>query len=482
MPHTTRHDRRRFLHGLSALLAGGTASAMFPQLELIGRALAAAPGVDEYRALVCIFLFGGNDSFNMLIPHVQAEYDVYNSSRGGVYDAEANPFGLAIARDSLVTITDTGGKTWGLNPAFAAAKPLFDAGELAFLANVGSLIEPISSFEQIASGNALLPPYLYSHSDQQLQWMRGHGTGAHVASGWGGLCGDLLAPLNTGLKSLPPTISMFGNNLYQSGASVLPFAVSSGGPPELQRMRSTGRDADAIRLATLEELLGASHPHRMEARYAGIGRTSLEVNSALRQKLDPASGGEIATVFPPTFLAAQLRMIARLVKVSQTAEIGHRRQIFFAGLGGFDTHDLQMDPTQHAALLTELAEALAAFRAALQEIGQLNNVTTFTMSDFGRTLNSNGNGTDHAWGGVQMVMGGGAVNGGALQGRQVWGRYPVLELNGPMTTGRGRLIPTTSVQQMGATLATWLGVTDSSLDAIFPGLGNFDARTLGFLV
>jgi len=481
MPHSTRHDRRRFLQGLGALVATGTAGALFPQLELMGHALAATPQAGDYRALVCIFLYGGNDSYNMLIPHAQAEYDVYLRSRGGVHDATSNPFGLGIARDSLATIADTSGGTWGLHPAFAAAKPLFDAGELAFLANVGSLVEPVRKSEVGYPGGKPLPPYLYSHNDQQRQWMRGHATTTRAANGWGGLCGDRLAALNTGLSALPPTISIFGNNLYQSGASVLPYAVASNGPGELARMASNGGSADAIRLQALEELLHANQGHAMRTRYAGLGETSIMVNGALRQALDPANGGDIATTFPGEPLAAQLRMIARLVKVSQGPAIGHKRQIFYAGLGGFDTHDNQMDPTRHAALLSQVAGALAAFRAALQEIGMLDRVTTFTMSDFGRTLNSNGNGTDHAWGGVQLVMGAAAGNGGSLQGRRVWGDYPLLELDGEQSMGRGRMIPTTSIQQVGATLASWMGVAEADLGTIFPGIGNFDAPRLGFL-
>ncbi|QDA56891.1 DUF1501 domain-containing protein [Thermomonas aquatica] len=478
MPHSTRHDRRRFLQGLGALVATGTAGALFPQLELIGQALAAAPAPGDYRALVCIFLYGGNDSYNMLIPHAQAEYDLYLQSRGGVYDATSNPFGLGIARDSLATVADGSGKNWGLHPAFAAAKPLFDSGELAFLANIGSLVEPLRKSELASKPQ---PPYLFSHNDQQRQWMRGHSTGTHAANGWGGLSGDRIASLNTGLTALPPTISVSGNNLYQSGASVLPYAVASSGPTELARMSSTGSQADATRLAALEELLNASQDQQMRARYAGLGRTSITVNTALRTALDPANGGDIATLFPATPLSAQLRMIARLIKVSQGPSIGHKRQIYFAGLGGFDTHDLQMGPSRHAALLTQVAQALAAFRAGLQEIGMLNRVTTFTMSDFGRTLNSNGNGTDHAWGGVQLVMGGAAANGGSLQGRQVWGDYPLLELDGEQSMGRGRMIPTTSIQQYGATFAHWLGVGDAEMATIFPGLGNFAAPRLGFL-
>jgi len=481
MTHSTRNDRRRFLHGLGALFAGGAASAMFPQMELMGRALAATPTTGEYRALVCIFLYGGNDSYNMLIPHAQSEYDVYLRSRGGIYDATANPFGLGIARDNLAAVADTGGKTWGMHPAFASAKPLFDAGELAFVANVGSLVEPVRKPEVGFPGGKPLPAYLYSHNDQQRQWMRGHSTSTRSANGWGGLAGDRIASLNSGLTALPPTISIFGNNLYQSGASVLPYAISSSGPSELARMSAAGTRADAIRLEALNELLRAGQPQAMQGRYAGIGKTSIAVNGALRTALDPANGGDLASVFPATQLSAQLRMIARMIKVSRGSAIGHQRQIFYAGLGGFDTHDNQMDPTRHAALLAQLSGALVAFRAGLQEIGMLNQVTTFTMSDFGRTLNSNGNGTDHGWGGVQLVMGGSATNGGSLQGRRVWGDYPVLELDGDQAMGRGRMIPTTSIQQYGATMATWLGVPAGDMPTIFPGLGNFATPRLGLL-
>ena len=186
-------------------------------------------------------------------------------------------------------------------------------------------------------------------------------------------------------------------------------------------------------------------------------------------------------MFPAGNLASQLRMVARMIKASRGPAIGHRRQVYFASLGGFDTHQNQMAANGHGALLGQLADSLAAFREALAEIGALQNTTTFTMSDFGRTLNSNGNGTDHGWGGVHLLMGASATNGGALRGRQVWGNYPVLELDGADAVGRGRMVPTTSVNQMGATLAQWFGVSPTGLEAIFPGLGNFNQPRLGFL-
>ena len=483
MPHSTRHDRRRFLQGLGALIATGATGALLPQLALMRNAVAAAPGPGEYRALVCIFLYGGNDSYNMLIPYVQSEYDVYEASRGGVYDAVNNPFGLGVDRSTLTQITDTGGKKWGLNPSFAAVKPLFNAGELAFLANVGPLVEPISNVNGDAGkpGGPPVPPYLFSHNDQQRQWMRGHSTSTNTAYGWGGMCGDQLSALNAGLAGLPPTLSLSGANHYQAGELVLPYAISSSGPSELQRMKANSTASDLIRRSALEDLLNANYSQKMRLRYAGLGSNSLAVNAALLEALDPGNGGDIATVFPADGLSAQLRMIARLIKVSAGTSIGHTRQIYFASMGGFDTHDAQMQDGLHGALLAQLAGAMAAFREGLNEIGMLNNVTSFTMSDFGRTLNSNGNGTDHAWGGVQMVMGGAAANGGSLNGKQVWGTYPVLELEGDMSMGRGRMIPTTSIQQLGATLGSWMGVDSSALDTIFPGRENFPTAPLGFL-
>ncbi|HEY5802962.1 MAG TPA: DUF1501 domain-containing protein [Lysobacter sp.] len=480
MSHSTREDRRHFLRRVQGLIAGGTAFALLPQLELVGRAYAAAPlPGNDYRALVCIFLFGGSDSFNMLIPHDSAEHALYLTSRGGVFDATANPFGLGIARDQLVTIADTQGKTWGLHPGCAAMKPLFDAGELAFLANVGTLAEPVTK-NDVVKKLKRLPPYLYSHNDQQRLWMRGH-TDRNGTTGWGGMLGDRAAASNTGLTALPPSISISGSNLFQFGQTTLPFALSSGGPAAINRFRTDTGTTDRIRAESLRALVEARYQPIMTDQYAVIGESAIQLNDALRGALNPANGGDIATVFPAGGLASQLRMVARMIKAARTAAIGHRRQIYYVSMGGFDTHQNQMAANGHGALLKQLADSLAAFRAALAEVGALNDTTAFTMSDFGRTLNSNGNGTDHGWGGVQLMMGGAAANGGSLRGGQVWGSYPLLELDGAQAVGRGRMVPTTSVNQMGATLAQWFGMPAADLPTIFPGIGNFNPQRVGFL-
>ncbi len=479
MSKTHRQDRRDFLRSLQYVLAGGAIAAVAPQFELVGRALAQSPPVTDYRALVCIFLLGGNDSFNMLVPHAQAEYDVYAKSRGGVYDAAGNNQGLAIARDGLLQVGDTAGKTWGLNPACPALKTLFDQGELAFMANVGTLVQPITKAEYAAKSRRV-PDNLFSHNDQQRLWMRGESEKASSNVGWGGTMGERLADANSaGFAALPPTLSLAGNNLFQTGTSSVPYCMASSGPVGFRNFESTST-AGGIRREALAALLARNYTPLMQDQHALIGESAMLLGSKMREALDPANGGDIATVFPAgNGLASQLRMIARTIKASRGSAINHHRQVYFASMGGFDTHDDQM--ADQPQLLSRLSEALGAFRAALAEIGALNNVVTFTMSDFGRTLNSNGNGTDHAWGGVQLMMGGSTAGGGPLKGRQVFGTYPLLELDGEQAVDRGRIIPTTSTNQFGATFARWMGVASGDLPTIFPGLGNFAVPTLDFL-
>lgn len=479
MSHETHDDRRRFLKQLGLTMAGGAAMSAFPQFQLVSRALAATTApTSGYRALVCIFLFGGNDSFNMLIPHAQPEYDAYLGIRGGVYDAAANSQGLAIDRATLVPVTDTAGKTWGLNPACDGMRTLFEQGELAFLANVGTLTQPIADKREYAAG-ARLPGALFSHNDQQRLWMRGHSENRALQFGWGGLSADLLRnPASTALPVLPPSISLNGNNLFQAGQFTTPYGMGNQGPVALRRLSENAGNGDAIRRRALLDLLGRDYGPVMQSQYGVIGESSLAISSALGTAL--ANDGTVATIFPPeNNLGDQLKMIARTIKASRSPAVNHHRQIFFASMGGFDTHDNQM--TQHTALLGKLSSALLAFRQALDEVGALNDTVTFTMSDFGRTLNSNGNGTDHGWGGVQLMMGGSSAKGGPLRGRQVWGDYPLLSLDGPRLIERGRVIPTTSNNQMAATLARWLGVDGSDLPLVFPGIGNFPTPTLGFL-
>jgi len=476
MSKSNREDRRTFLRALAGVCAGGAAYALLPQLEMAGRALAAEPGLNDYRALVCIYLRGGNDSFNMLVPYDAAEYAIYQQSRGGTYSS-ANPGGLAIGRDQLLPVRETTGKQWGLHPSCAGMKAMFDRGELSFLANVGTLAVPLSKDEFNRKAKAY-PVELFSHNSQTTQWMRGTSS-QMIATGWGGRVADQLRSLNAQTPLLPPGISVTGGgSTFQTGASTLPYAMFPSGPSSLHRFSGNGRQ-ETIRANALNELLGRQYDSLMENRLALIGETSLELAKRTSQWLRPENGGDIQTVFPTgNRLAEQLRMVARLIKVGRSSAVGHKRQIFYAELGGFDTHRGQMDPGVQPTLLRQLSEGLQAFREALVELNALNDVTTFTISDFARTLNSNGSGSDHGWGGVQMVMGGSPAQGGSHAGGRVWGQYPLLELNGEQSLQRGQMVPTTSVTQYGATMANWLGVSRNDLNTIFPGLSGFSPTLL----
>jgi len=476
MSKSIRESRRAFLCALGGVCAGGAAYALYPQLELVGRLLAAEPGLNEYRALVCIYLTGGSDSFNMLVPYETGEYNIYLASRGGVFNSNSNQAGLAIARDQLLPISDGGGKQYGLHPSCTGMKTLFDQGELSFLANIGTLSVPLSKAEFNSKAKAF-PPELFSHNSQTTQWMRGISSQIST-TGWGGRIADRLAGLNNRTPILPPSISVTGGgSVFQTGATTLPYAMFASGPVgahAFSRNSASGR----TRADALDELLGREYTTLMENRYAHIGETARLLGAQVSEWLRPENGGDISTQFPQGRLSDQLRMIARMIKIGRSAAVGHKRQIFFAELGGFDTHRGQMNPDVQPALLRQLSDGLLAFRQALAEIGALNEVTTFTMSDFGRTLNSNGSGSDHGWGGVQLVMGGSTANGGSHRGGRVWGSYPLLELNGEQSLARGQMVPTTSVTQFGATLANWAGVPRGELGTVFPGLSRFSPDLL----
>lgn len=473
--------RRRFFRAVQSTLAASAATAFIPQLHMIGNAVAAAPG-DGYKALVCVFLLGGNDSFNMLIPHVKEEYDIYRLSRGGIHDPRSNRHGLAIAHEQLLPLLDRNGKSWGLHPACPEMKSLFDAGDLAFLANVGTLRRPLAKAD-LQHDKRLLPENLFSHADQQRLWMRGHSQASTSAFGWGGLCVDRLSLINVDAPTaLPPTISLSGGNQFQNGASTSAYVMTATGT--LNPLGFTTRNkADRTRREALHALLARKRAPIMQEHYGVLGESALRSSEEMRAILSPENDGDIAAPLPNANpLAAQLRMIARMIKAGRRGKLGHSRQIYYVGMSGFDTHDKQAgDGGRHARLLARLSEALATFHADLGHIGALNDVVTFTMSEFGRTLDSNGNGSDHGWGGVQLIMAGNADRGGPLRGKMVHGDYPLLELDGAQSIGRGRMIPTTSTDQMAATLARWIGVATSELGAIFPGLSQFDRPTIDFL-
>ena len=413
----------------------------------------------DYRALVCVFLFGGNDSFNMLVPNTTAEYNAYAASRQN----------LALLQNDLLPITpaSSSGPDFGLHPAMGAIQGLFQSGEAAFVTNVGPLIQPTTR-DEIFNDAAILPPQLFSHNDQQDQWSSLRGN-VPSKTGWAGRMADLM---RTGVadQQMSTNASLFGTNLFQSADETVAYVMGPGGPIQFEGFSATPGDIlNEQRLAFLR-VLDAEYDTIYERGYRDVQRRAIDAADRVSAALENAP--LFNTPFPQSQLGTQLQTVARLIAVRD--ELQMQRQVFFVAAGGFDSHDDQNQ--NQPGLLGGVSDAIAAFHTAVRdELAIPDNVTTFTQSDFGRTLTSNGDGTDHAWGGNQLVVGG-AVNGGDL-----YGSYPSLALNGPEDVGGGRIIPSTSADQYAATLARWFGIPDTDLDVIAPNLANFTRRDLGFM-
>lgn len=454
--------RREFLKFSALGLAGAALSG--PGGISISRAfalgpLASAQAFSDYRALVCVFLFGGNDSFNNVVPSSDAEYSVYAQSRQN----------MAVPQGVLLPITplNSDGATYGLHPAMGEMRDLFESGRMAVIANVGPMIEPVTKASYEA-GSVALPPQLFSHNDQQRHWQATDRIGELKKTGWAGRMADLLASANSN-QDLSMNITTFGHNLWQVGDPALPYSVSTQGAVTLNGL-SSGSNRQNRRRQAFEFLLNKNHAHLFEEEYARIQSRGMGLADTINSAL--ASLPALRTVFPAGNLASQLQIVARLIAIRD--ELGVSRQVFFVGTGGYDTHDDQ--ETRQPVLLQTLSQSLSAFYTALtDELSVGPNVTTFTMSDFGRTLTSNGDGTDHAWGGHQFVIG------DAVIGQDIYGTMPDLAIGGPDDTRGGRTIPTISVDQYGATLGRWFGASESELDQIFPNLVNFPARDIGFI-
>ncbi|HET9033491.1 MAG TPA: DUF1501 domain-containing protein [Dokdonella sp.] len=452
-------------------------------MNLISRALAQTT-VPGYKALVCVYLAGGNDAWNFLMPYDQARYDVYAASRSGVYNASGNPGGLAIARSALAgtQISDASG-SYALHPSTidrtgpsqSGLRSLYNQGKLALISNIGTLIQPISKTEYNATPS-LRPPQLYSHSNQENLWHIARTTAS--ARGWGGLIADRVRQDNLN-QLLSPCISIGGGNRFEVGLNTFPYQMSSSGVTNVSGTGNTG--ASYQRAVALQQLLDASYPSPYQSQYSDILSRSRDLYGLLNSGLASGGVGNVSTNFPDESLANQLKMVARMIKLSRDTSfnVQHSRQIYYVRLGGFDMHDNLMSTGSngHANLLLRVSQALGAFWAALGEIGARDQVTTFTMSEFARTLSTNGNGSDHAWGSVNMIMG------GDVQGGRIYGNFPDQTLNGPVSLSRGQFIPSTSVDQMAATLARWMGVTSNAdLNTIFPNLANFSSNNLGFML
>ena len=452
--------RRTFLRNAAALTSLGLA-ARFDLLNLVASAHAQSATAPDYKALVCVFMFGGNDGNNTVIPLDSAGYGAYSAIRTAAS-------GIQLAQSSLLPIQpgNTAGP-YGLHPALTELKTLFDDRHLAILANAGTLTQPTTR----ASYNAgQRPESLYSHADQQAQWQSAVSSG-RSATGWGGRIADQVAGLNAS-SGFPVITSLDGTVLYSNGAATTPLSIPVSGGFALQGF---GNNATAAaRLSAVNALLSQSSPNTFVGAAQASGKQALQFSAAV----NPILSGASPTVDPlfaslNSSIATQLHQVAKMI-AARTAT-GAKRQVFFVQLGSFDTHNDQLNRQQ--ALFAQLSPALKAFYDATVALGVSSGVTTFTLSDFGRTfLPASGGGTDHAWGSHHFIMG------DSVEGGVMFGAYPQLAIGGPDDAeGEGRWIPAVSVDQYGATLAQWFGVPTASLQKVFPNLAAFPYPTLGFL-
>jgi uncharacterized protein (DUF1501 family) len=445
---------RRSLLGLglkSLAVLGGAC------LGRLNRLYAAVPTAPDYKALVCIFMYGGNDGNNLIVPmRTDAQgYSDYFRVRGTTLGLQQNVLGIIAGA--------TGKETYGLHPELGPLREIYNRGKLAFVANVGTLVKPITKADY--QQGSLVPLNLFSHSDQQQQWQMASVPGA-PHDGWAGRAADILATLNAP-STFPVSVSTAGNSLMLTGqrpqASIINGSLGLDG--------SDGSIAENARDAAFQQILKFNSGMALIQKANQVAADALDAAKQLNAAL--SQGSSLNTPFPPSRLGQQLEEVAKIINVRKN--LGIHRQIFYVSLGDFDTHTDAM-PRQNA-LLADMATSMSAFDNATAEMGLEGQVITFTESEFGRTLQpSSGAGSDHAWGSHHMVMG------AALKKADVYGTFPVLSLQGPDdVTGRGVWLPTISLDQYGATLASWFGVPDELLTRVFPNLGNFTPRKLAFL-
>lgn len=444
--------RRYLLRTLGGFGAAGFASTL-GRFSMAQSYAADAPG---YKALVCVFLFGGNDGNNAFIPLDAARYGQYSSVRANL--------ALTQAELQATTVQVTSGAPYAFHPALKELATLFGEKSLAVLANVGSLVRPLTAAEYKA--NQGTPRNLFSHLDQQTQWQTAVSSGPS-STGWGGRVADELVALNAP-SVFPSVVSVAGNAIFGAGASTKPTTVIPGA-----KLGLAGFDASAASMArdsSLEHLLALPSGATLVGQAQGVMKAGLTDAVLLEKAL--ANEPALTETFPLTSIGGQLAQTARLIQAR--GSLAMSRQIFFASLGGFDTHTNEL--ATQSQLFAQLAPAVLAFQRQMETWGLAKQVTLFTESDFSRTFvpNSNG-GTDHGWG-SHHVIAGGAVQGGAL-----YGAMPSFEPGGADDAGEGRWIPSTSIDQYGATLAKWFGVSSTQLNAVFPSLSNFVQPDLGFL-
>jgi uncharacterized protein (DUF1501 family) len=453
----TAMTRREFIRRCGLLGVTAAAAPLAMKLLAAGEA-AAALSPNDYKALVCVFLYGGNDYGNTVIPCDSANYSAYAKIRQSLAVPLASL--AATALTPSVPLQDSSYQL-ALAPQLLPLKPLFDSGRLGVLLNIGTLIQP-TTLAQYKAGSVALPPKLFSHNDQQSFWQSSLPEGA--TSGWGGRLGDLFLSGNG--SSTFTCINVSGNAVFMSGQNAVQYQVGPNGAVTLQGINSPLYGSQACS-TLLRSLISATSNNLIEDAHATIMRRSLSANSQITSAL---KGVTLKTAFDQAnSLAKQLQMVAKLIAARDL--LGCKRQVFFVSLGGFDTHENLT--SLHPQLLTAVGNALASFYTATEELGLAGQVTAFTASDFGRTLTSNGGGSDHGWGSHHFVLG------GAVKGGRYFGTLPIIASGGPDDVGQGRLLPTLAVDQLAATLATWFGASSSDLSLVVPTIRNFTVRDIG---
>lgn len=461
MDHFNDQSRRAFLRRTAALGMAGVAAPFVTSLAAIGEAAAAT--ASDYKAIVCVFMYGGNDYANTLTPYDLPSYTRYQAARSSIAH-QRDALAATLLRSSRGL---DGGRQYALAPTMAPLLPLFDAGKLAPILNVGTLVEPTTK-AQYANGSVRLPPKLFSHNDQQSYFQASSPEGA--PSGWGGRIGDVLQ--NGNGNAALTCINIGGNAVYLSGRQAVQYSMGLNGPVPLLSNSSTVYGSSTATTA-LRSLMTSPHPHLLANEHARVTKRAIETYAALNSALSQAAASDF-NLFPPgNFFGQQLQMVARMIAAS--GQLGLKRQVFMVGSGGFDTHDDVRG--QHPALIGEVAAAMRGFYDTTVAMGISDKVTTFTASDFGRTLTANGDGSDHGWGSMHFALG------GAVKGGRFYGKPPEIGSDTADDVGQGRLLPTTSVDQYAATLASWFGVPAGDLSTVLPNIGNYETSTvnLGFL-
>jgi uncharacterized protein (DUF1501 family) len=457
-----RASRRQFLKTCSLMSVAGAASPF--ALNLAAISAASAQAVSGYKAIVCLFFYGGNDHTNTFIPYDTASYGEYSASRSSI----ALPRDAALAATATGPVASQGGREFAFHPALTAFKSHWDAGRLAVVANVGPLVVPTTK-AQYQNRSVPLPPKLFSHNDQQSVWQAFQPLGEGAKVGWGGRIGDLLAGQNS--NALFTCISAGGSSVFLSGMNVLQYQVGSSGPVSISGISGSiyGSSGTAASTAYRSLITGTS-PNMFENELRVVTNRSITANQQLAAAL-PAAATLVPAIPANNSLASQLSVIARIIAARTT--LGSGRQVFLVSIGGFDNHDFLID--QHAQQLVRVNAAVDAFYSWLVQLGVQNDVTLFTASDFGRTLTSNGDGSDHGWGAHHFVLG------GSVAGREVYGFFSPTVFGSSVDIGQGNLLPGIAVDQYAATFARFLGVSDTDMPLVLPNIVNFSPRYVGLL-